>query len=643
MTMPRIRLLPGLVALVLTMLMAASGCGGDNRAAISATTSTTARSLPPPVSVRPDPQGITLASPALQPLPGARADVGRLGGAVYQIEVPANWNGRLVLYMHGYEDLGPEAHVSPPSIRRYLIGQGFAWGASSFSSTSLIPGRAADETAALWDYFARKYGRPTRTYVTGQSMGGMATHIAAERYGDRFDGALALCGSAGQTPAATGEADFFLAGAYVAGVTQAEFDTTNVGILIQDRILPALQNPAAHRRFENIMIDLTGGPRPFDRQGFRLEEATNWQRAQELVAVQIAPNRQTRYRLGPLSGVTSDQFNRAVIRLPINAQSLRTFLAGNETTGKLEIPLLTLHATGDGEVPIDQARILQQRVDAAGKADRLVQRVMRDPSHCGFTSSEWEANLEALVAWVEHGVKPQGTNVLVANLTRLGRTFELLPRPGTTEAHSVPGARDRVVVRGSLTLNGAPFDAPYLGVVVRRAGLVTPCQLTLSSVTNGRYEITVLADPESSGCGGPGAQILLWTFSQNATLYSLEAIAWPGNGGSVSFDATFLTSVPDGAALSRSEFVGEVIHRNGRELPPGTQIEAYVGATRCGIASVRRTGNFSGYVLDVVGPDSVAGCDRGASLSFRVGGRPAAETSVNDLRPHQGSVDLTQP
>ena len=166
--------------------------------------STAPPELPPPVQVRPEPEGVALADPAFEPLPGARADFGRLGGAVYQIEMPRRWNGRLVLFMHGFEEFGPEVGVTAPDFRSYLIAQGYAWGASSFSSTSLIPGRAADETAALWDYFARKYRRPTRTYVTGFSMGGMASHIAAERYGNRFDGALGLCGSAGTDAGAPG-------------------------------------------------------------------------------------------------------------------------------------------------------------------------------------------------------------------------------------------------------------------------------------------------------------------------------------------------------------------------------------------------------------------------------------------------------
>jgi len=593
-----------------------------------------------------EPQGITLADPAFEALPGARADFGRLGGSVYQIEVPDNWNGRLVLYMHGYGELRPEAGVSAPGIRSYLIAHGYAWGASSFSSTSSIPGRSADETAALWDFFVQKYGRPQYTYVTGQSMGGAASHIAAERYADRFDGAIALCGSAGQAEGAMQQADFFAAAAYVAGVTQAEFDaTTDLGKLIHDRILPDLKDPAAHERWENIMIDLTGGPRAFDREGFHFEEETNWRRSQIVVTSHLAPNADTTYRLGPLSTVSSDDFNRAVIRFPVNEELFHAFTGGEETRGNLEMPLLSLHTTGDGQVPIVQAQILQRRVDAAGKSDLLVQRVMRDPGHCGFNNGEWEANLAALVAWVEDGKKPEGENVLVDDLRTLTGKFELTPRQGSDEADAVPGAAGRAVFRGSLTLDGAPFDSNFLGAVVRRDGLVTPCQFTLPPVDNGGYEITVLADAEASGCGAPGAEVLLWTFAQDQILFSLEPVAWPGDGGPATFNATFSALTPDGARLPVAEFFGDVSNRDGERLPPGTRVEAYVGDVLCGVASTRYTGSFSGYILDVVGPDSVAGCDRGATVTFRINGQPAAETVVNDTEreDRRQPFDLTLP
>jgi hypothetical protein len=600
--------------------------------------------LPPPVQVRQEPEGVTLEDPAFEPLPGARADFGRLGGSVYQIEVPDRWNGRLVLFMHGFGELRPVAGVTPPAIRRYLIGQGYAWGASSFSSTSQIAGRAADETAAVWDLFARRYGRPARTYVTGQSMGGQASHIAAERYGNRFDGALALCGAAGQTPGTAITADLVAAGAYVAGVRQQEFARSrSVSRLIRERIRPVLRRPRAHRRFEDIMLALTGGPRPFGREGFRMEEETNWSRGELVLLAELADNRRTVYRLGPPSPVSSGPFNRAVIRFRPNPPLRQAYLAGNETTGRLAMPLLSLYTTGDGQVPIEQARILRRRVERARAGRLLVQRVFRDPGHCGFTGPEWTASLEALVRWVEHGRRPRGHDVLTRRLGALRPRFELSPRAGTPEGDTVPGAPRRVRLSGRLRLNGRPFDARFLGAVVRKDGLVTPCQLTLPQVRRGRYKIPVVAAAESAGCGGPGAEVALWTFAGGKILFSRETRRWPaGSARRADFDASFSPTRPDGIIGGRAEFGGQVFRPNGRQLPGGTRIDAYVGTTRCGVASVRRTGSFTGFSLNVVGPDAIPGCTHGAMITFRVNGKRALDTAANE--PGTASqLDLTVP
>jgi hypothetical protein len=592
--------------------------------------------LPPPVQIRPEPEGVTLDDPALQALPGARADYGRLGGTVYQIEIPRRWNGRLVLFMHGFGEFASSAGVSPPAIRRYLIGQGFAWGASSFSSTSLIPGRAADETAALWDLFARRYGRPTRTYVTGQSMGGAATHVAAERYGNRFDGALGLCGAASQTPASSIATDFFVAAAFAAGVSQREYNrSTSISKLIRERIRPALRRPRVHRRFEDIMVSLTGGPRPFAREGFRMEEETNWHRAELQVGSRIASNRHRLYRLGPPSPVSSAVFNRAVIRLSTNQELRRAFLAGNETTGRLAMPLLTLHTTGDGQVPIDQLRLLRGRVHAAGRDRLLVSRVFTDPGHCGLTTTEWAAALRALMSWVEHGERPKGND-----LHRLRPRFELSPRPGTSAADAVPGAHRRVVVHADLRVNGRRFDSRWLGAVVLDHGLVTPCQLTLTLVRGGRGSIPVVANREARGCGRPGARIALWTFVDDRIVFTETSWRWPRRGRVLNARGSVSSANPDGAAGPRSEFGGGVFRPDGRQLPGGTLIEAFVGHTRCGVATVRRTGSFVGYSMSVVGPQAIPGCRTGATITFRVDGRRALDTAVNEPG-RAGLLDLT--
>jgi hypothetical protein len=466
-------------------------------------------------------------------------------------------------------------------------------------------------------------------------MGGAATHIAAERYANRFDGALALCGAASQTPAVSITADFFAAAAFAAGVTQRELDRApSVDALVRDRIRPALRRAATRKRFEDIMIALTGGPRPFDREGFRMEEETNWRRAALIVAAGLALNRGTRYRLGPPSTVSSEAFNRSVIRFRTNDRLLREFVAGSETTGRLAMPTISLHTTGDGQVPYEQARILARRVGAAGRGRLLVERVFADPGHCGFTGGEWAAALEALVAWVERGRRPAGHDVLARAPADLRPRFELSARPGAPGSDAVPGARRRVTLRGKLTLDGRPFDARFLGAVVRGPdGLMTPCQLTLPPVSGGRYEITVIADEEGSGCGAPGTDVELWTFAADRILYSAGTVPWP-RARRARFNTSFSTSAPEGAGAPHSEYAGTVTGRDGRQLPGGTRVEAFVGTTRCGVTSTRRTGSFSGFSLDVVGPDVVPGCTRGGTLTFRVNGRPVPETAVNEPGRH---------
>jgi pimeloyl-ACP methyl ester carboxylesterase len=585
--------------------------------------------LPAPVAVRGTPEGVTLADPAFTPLPGARADFGRLGGAVYQIEMPNDWNGKLVLYQHGFEDLSPEARATAPDFRRYLIGQGYAWGASSFSSTSFIPGRSADETAALWDRFARTYGRPDRTYVTGLSMGGLATSIAAERYGNRYDGALALCGAASPVSASVSPgADMFVAAAFVAGVTQAEYDAGDIGRIFRERIHPALEDPAKHRQFEDIMIDITGGPRAYAREGIHIEEATDLRRAEIALPFHISRSRE-HYDLGPVSDVSERDFNRRAVRLRVDEDEWARFSEGVESTGDLQMPLLTLHTTGDGEVPIEQAVIRRQLVRRAGREHRLVQRVIRDPGHCGFTTEEQERAFDALVAWVEHREKPRGTDLGVRDLRTLSPTFERSPRAGSRRAGLVRGERNRVHLRGRLTLDGQPLDAQFLGAVVTRDGLETPCQGAIPDVARGRYRIPVVSEHEVLGCGRRGARIVLWTYAGEQKVFATRSLAWPGDGRTVRFDGEFASADPAGAAPPAVELAGVVYRRNGRRMPLGTRVEAFVGDTRCALSSVRRSGSFAGFVLAVVGPESVPGCTRGAMLSFRLDGRPAVETVPN--------------
>ena len=204
------------------------------------------------------------------------------------------------------------------------------------------------------------------------------------------------------------------------------------------------------------------------------------------------------------------------------------------------------------------------------------------------------------------------------------------------------GAEDRVVVRGRATLDGASFDAQYLGAAVKRHGLVTPCQHSLPRVRNGRFTISVRARTEARGCGAAGSRIFLWTFVQEQIVYSSQSVRWPGTGETARFDPAFSISAPTGGVGPIVGFAGEIFDAANRRLPPGANVEAHIGQTLCGVATTRRTDNFIGFSIDVVGPDSIPGCAIGATITFRVDGRDAKETAVNQ-EGQDTSLNLSLP
>jgi hypothetical protein len=102
-------------------------------------------------------------------------------------------------------------------------------------------------------------------------------------------------------------------------------------------------------------------------------------------------------------------------------------------------------------------------------------------------------------------------------------------------------------------------------------------------------------------------------------------------------DVDFSARQPLGAAPTTTEFAGEVYDDDGQRVPPGSRVEAYVGETLCGVASVRWS-DF--YILTVAGPDSLPGCVASRTITFRVDGESTSETATNS--PEQSThLDLT--
>ena len=117
--------LPTLAAVSLGALLVfgVAACGEGKKRDAAPPTS---RPIPSPVKIADEPQGIALADPKFDALPGAKADYGHLGGTVYRIEMPEAWNGRLFLYQHSVQVL-QILHLPIPLLR---LPTGW-WGVSS--------------------------------------------------------------------------------------------------------------------------------------------------------------------------------------------------------------------------------------------------------------------------------------------------------------------------------------------------------------------------------------------------------------------------------------------------------------------------------------------------------------------------------
>ena len=140
---------------------------------------------------------------------------------------------------------------------------------------------------------------------------------------------------------------------------------------------------------------------------------------------------QVRYRIDPGLGVTEDELNAKVRRIAPaeGARSRSASPAFAELTGRITVPVLAIHETGDGRVPWSLQQAYRRRTLAAGTAHLLVQRAVRWPGHCAFDGEVREQAFDDLVAWIEQGTKPDGDDVLAADVSTLGLRWTPLRHP----------------------------------------------------------------------------------------------------------------------------------------------------------------------------------------------------------------------
>jgi pimeloyl-ACP methyl ester carboxylesterase len=363
---------------------------------------------------------------------------GVLGGADYLIEVPAHWRGGLVVFAHGIQrGPGPGAVGAPP-IGIHIIAEGHAWIASGYRAREYQPHLFIEDLVALREHFLREIGQPRWTIVYGQSMGGHIVVASLELRPDLYQGGFAECGLVDGISIADYLLAYTAAAELISGVPLLDApDRETFARILNERVVPALGMPGSYtargRQFDSVVkylmgADQAGNDLPFRLQGLQRRYLMNMMHRSHDLEKDLNPGLRAgstvhiRYRIDPGLGLTEDELNARVRRLR-PAQDARSPSANPvyaERTGRLTAPLITLHETGDAWVPLSLEQSYRRRTIAAGTDHLLVQRVLRAGSHCGFDGEMREQAFDDLVAWIERGVRPQGEDVLAADLSRIG-------------------------------------------------------------------------------------------------------------------------------------------------------------------------------------------------------------------------------
>ena len=192
---------------------------------------------------------------AAQPVATAQALSGTLAsGAKWSAEVPANWNGTLLLWSRGYSPNVGSPESAARGMRESLLAAGYAivgsdYGAGGWSLAEAVP--AQRETVAA---FAAAHGKPKRVIAWGYSMGGLVTTALAEERRPAVDGALAMCASIG---GAVGMMNMALDGAYTfrtlvapdAGIRLVDVDDDRANAKrVGDALTEAMKTPEGRAR-----------------------------------------------------------------------------------------------------------------------------------------------------------------------------------------------------------------------------------------------------------------------------------------------------------------------------------------------------------------------------------------------------------
>jgi hypothetical protein len=427
---------------------------------------------------------------------------GEINGAKYAIKLPQKWNGTLLLYSHGYRfaqpgppDFGPVSTAAQVSstdsdgtgsdeLSTKLLAEGYALAGSSYKSNGWAVADGVAAGVALHDKFVTLVGKPKRTYVWGDSLGGLITEIIAEENPSWVDGAAPMCGAVAG-PNLNFDAALDVAFAIKTLIDPnlkltgyASSDEANANWKSAAQAVVAAASDVAHGGTAKVLFiaGLVNAPsqtKTYDGHDTESQVKATVEALLTALAFGTAGRYELEQRVGgnpsgnegtdyatritdsefslvDTVGGNATQYEQALAdapRITADDAARTAFEKLGDTTGDLHAPTLTLHTEADPLVLVANESVLAQRVHKHHDDGLLAQLYAKAPQvyseskgapygagHCNFSEQQRLGLVSTLDKWVRQGVYPVPVGVAPA----FGPGIDVTYTPGAWPSEATP-------------------------------------------------------------------------------------------------------------------------------------------------------------------------------------------------------------
>ncbi|GAB4150273.1 MAG: hypothetical protein Fur0021_12570 [Candidatus Promineifilaceae bacterium] len=355
-------------------------------------------------------------------------DVTQPNNAIYRICMPsgddAPYNGQLVIWAHGYVNPNEPIHIpedqlcpfgeDAPCIDEIANALGYGFATTSYPKNGLAIVEGIADIQLLIDYYIEQKGEPARIYLIGASEGGIITALMTEDYPDLLSAGLSMCGPIGDFNKQVNYFgdfrvlyNYFYPGNFPEQVIVPYplyvYGMENFDELYQTKWLPSILEGGPSKMWELIQTAHI----PYDPLNFNesIEQSIH-----DLFRYNVYAANDAAYTLGsrlyPLQpyhnmnriytgSLDNAALNAGIQRVQADPLARLTIEQDYQTSGELQIPLVTLHTTLDQQVPYWHEVLYQEKIDAAGSNDLYFHIRADRYEHCNFTVPE------ALIAFLK--------------------------------------------------------------------------------------------------------------------------------------------------------------------------------------------------------------------------------------------------